>query len=855
MEKKKAELAVLQERLGALSDKAARALGAVGALASGGAGRGGGDASSAQAAHRQLLAECLPTLLPALLQLLPCPLSEGAAHAALLQVCQHALEGDLQAGARDVADSLRVVARHVGGGVVAPAGTSTGKRAAREMQEWQQRHRRVAELSGPVLRLFKALALSLSRASPNNNTGGGSSVQPPSTAAVQLCFPVLHGLLQLHAPVPGCEQALALLTGLWPAGPALEPALRPLLQPLLHCCLSALANLRIEPSAEGVMLRALMQQQRGAGLGLEDWSPLLGDHGALNAAAGVRLACVRALAAAGQGTLSTARGPVSTLLPCRLFLATQDADEAVAALAASTWAEWQAGAAQARLPAEFADSLLPLLSHAVEGVRGAAAKALAQGLVQHPQCAAQVCADVQTAYRQAVPAPSRADDGFGFVRGGKGDKDKDLLPKKGAAAAAAPPSSSSDSKAPAADDPQSNHRISVALALAAMGAGKTLYNRPASAAASAADSPPDADRAALILQQLDFILSLGVVDACPRVRAAMVSAGRDFVDGFAPTLCSPMLAALDAVLRRKASKGEDLGAHDNRYEASVVLLGVAGKHLDKEDERVLSIAETLVDALSIPSEGVQRAVAEGLGPLVQAVKTNDKVKVIFETLMVRVTEGGTYGERRGAAFGISAFVKGMGITSLKQHDVVNRLRESCENGSVNARQGAFGAFECLSERLGMLFEPYITTIVPVLLKSFSHASDHVREAAQGAAKVIMGRLSAHGVKVVLTPILTSLPTETAWKTRQEAIRLLGTMAHCAPKQLASCLPQIVPRLVEAGYDPHPKVRAAAAHIFFYFPILFYFSLLFFLSLSLFLFSPLLFFFLFPSWSAFVPSIP
>ena len=42
----------------------------------------------------------------------------------------------------------------------------------------------------------------------------------------------------------------------------------------------------------------------------------------------------------------------------------------------------------------------------------------------------------------------------------------------------------------------------------------------------------------------------------------------------------------------------------------------------------------------------------------------------------------------------------MGITSLKQHDVVNRLREACEKGSVNARQGAFGAFECLSEHLG-----------------------------------------------------------------------------------------------------------------------------------------------------------
>jgi hypothetical protein len=150
---------------------------------------------------------------------------------------------------------------------------------------------------------------------------------------------------------------------------------------------------------------------------------------------------------------------------------------------------------------------------------------------------------------------------------------------------------------------------------------------------------------------------------------------------------------------------------------------------------------------------------------------NEKANEMFEKIMTSVLEGETYGGRRGSAFGIAAFVKGLGIPSLKAHDVVPRLKEECTNGSVNARQGALFAFECLSERLGLLFEPYVITIVPILLKSFSHASDHVREAAQGAAKVIMGRLSAHGVKQVLTPILTSLPEETQWKSRQVRISL------------------------------------------------------------------------------------
>ena len=89
----------------------------------------------------------------------------------------------------------------------------------------------------------------------------------------------------------------------------------------------------------------------------------------------------------------------------------------------------------------------------------------------------------------------------------------------------------------------------------------------------------------------------------------------------------------------------------------------------------------------------------------------------------------------GAAYGVSAFVKGQGVSVLKQLDIVTRLKDSVANGSINNRQGALFVLECLSDRLGLLFEPYIIQVVPVLLKSFSHSSDHVREAAQGTAKV------------------------------------------------------------------------------------------------------------------------
>ena len=312
---------------------------------------------------------------------------------------------------------------------------------------------------------------------------------------------------------------------------------------------------------------------------------------------------------------------------------------------------------------------------------------------------------------------------------------------------------------------------------------------------------------------LEFILQSGMVDSHAEVRSAMLTAGRALIDNLGKDQCAELMKLLEAVIAAKFtgdSKDEEaLAAFDNRNAAAVVLLGATGRHLQKDDPAVGAITKSLITALKTPSESVQRAVADCLTPLVQSLKGTEVADTLLESLVMMTLEGATYGERKGAAFGLSAFVKGLGIPCLKQHDIIPRLKEACASGSINSRQGALFAFQCLSERIGLLFEPYIISIVEVLLKSFSHSSDHVREAATEAARVIMNKLSAHGVKQVLTPILASLPNETAWKSRQESIRLLGMMAHCAPKQLASCLPQVVPALMLAGSDPHPKVKDSA----------------------------------------------
>ncbi|XP_043262082.1 eIF-2-alpha kinase activator GCN1 [Colletes gigas] len=307
-----------------------------------------------------------------------------------------------------------------------------------------------------------------------------------------------------------------------------------------------------------------------------------------------------------------------------------------------------------------------------------------------------------------------------------------------------------------------------------------------------------------VLKLVQFFVSTGLGDRNQAVRTEMLTAAVAVVDLHGKINITSLLPVFEDFM----DKAPKIGSFDSIKQSVVILMGSLARHLDKDDPRIKPIVMRLITALSTPSQQVQEAVANCLPHLVPSIK-EDAPKIV-DNLMDQLLKSDKYGDRKGAAYGLAGIIKGMGILALKQLDIMTTLTNAIQDKkNYRHREGALFAFEMLCTMLGRLFEPYIVHVLPHLLLCFGDPNQYVRAATDDTARVVMSKLSAHGVKLVLPSLLAALE-EDSWRTKTGSVELLGAMAYCAPKQLSSCLPSIVPKLIEVLSDSHTKVQEAGA---------------------------------------------
>ncbi|CAH8528666.1 unnamed protein product [Schistosoma mattheei] len=307
-----------------------------------------------------------------------------------------------------------------------------------------------------------------------------------------------------------------------------------------------------------------------------------------------------------------------------------------------------------------------------------------------------------------------------------------------------------------------------------------------------------------LLNMFRFLVSDGLNDRNTAVQSEMLQAGLRAVRNFGKQYIGQILP----ILENYVNKAPNVPELDSVRQSILILTGSLSQHLDSTDPRVGTIFNRLLNTLSFPSDLVQQAVEDSLASLIGKLSEEQTAKTINK-LMTTLLSSNNYAERHGAAHGIAGIARGLGIMSLKHHGIIDKIIPALDDTKVaKRREGALMAVERLSLGMGRLFEPYVVRLITPLLNTFGDTNPGVREAASNAARAVMSKLSAHGVKLILPALLKAIDDQQSWRTKAEAVDLLASMTHCASKQLSACLPQIVPRLLEVLVDSQDRVKQA-----------------------------------------------
>ena len=169
------------------------------------------------------------------------------------------------------------------------------------------------------------------------------------------------------------------------------------------------------------------------------------------------------------------------------------------------------------------------------------------------------------------------------------------------------------------------------------------------------------------LRIVKFFISTALGDRSAEAREAVVAAGQRIMMEKGSAYVAKLLPVFDSFLSAKSTTS----AQDTVRRGVIVLLGSVATHLDPADPRIPTITDSLIATLSTPSQKVQEAVSACLQPLVSATK--ERGPELLELLMNQALTGATYGERRGAAYGVAAVVKACGLKIFKAYDGTQKI--------------------------------------------------------------------------------------------------------------------------------------------------------------------------------------
>ena len=235
-----------------------------------------------------------------------------------------------------------------------------------------------------------------------------------------------------------------------------------------------------------------------------------------------------------------------------------------------------------------------------------------------------------------------------------------------------------------------------------------------------------------------------------------------------------ILQILKRYLLNPLNKRKDLDSQKEQLvlNEALVLISSLAKNFDKSNEATLDIYERIIEMLNIPNKELKKSISKCISPLSNLLK--EKSKKFLKQLISMLQKTKDLSTLSGAAFAISGIVKGLGMNTIEEYEILDTLEKEAnhKNAPPFKKVALLNCFEAFSYTLGKSFELYFERVVPQVLASFSDPKDVVRNAGKKALNCIMRNISGYCVRKLISDIFLDGIEEANWRTKLGQIEAL-----------------------------------------------------------------------------------
>lgn len=154
----------------------------------------------------------------------------------------------------------------------------------------------------------------------------------------------------------------------------------------------------------------------------------------------------------------------------------------------------------------------------------------------------------------------------------------------------------------------------------------------------------------------------------------------------------------------------------------------------------------------------------------------------------------------------AAEVNNSGVRSLEP--LMDGFKKAVEGSNVEHAEGALNAMTHFIKECPVA-EPYMASLLPIVLKAASHKAKNVQKAATTTGETFAAKMSPNAVSAVLPDLFAALEVNQNWQTRVLALNIITSFSDHASHQLGFSLPEVVPALTPCIGDTKKQVKTAA----------------------------------------------